>query len=101
MLPLEFARVSLDKRLTLVLHQESPQIKTFYATHTKKNLDDAMNNLLARETPWKRGQAKPDGSFFKDCIGYVNLKRNKSRCKTGVEDIITAWCRENNYEAAI
>jgi hypothetical protein len=48
-LPLEFARVSDDARLTLVLHEQSPRQKTYWAVGVLTTLDAVRENLRVRE----------------------------------------------------
>ena len=48
-LPVEFARVSSDGRLTLVLHPNSPGIRTYWAISWFGQLCDARENLRFRE----------------------------------------------------
>jgi hypothetical protein len=48
-LPLEFARVSSDGRLTLVLHDLSPAQQTYWAQSNLATLPEARANLQARE----------------------------------------------------
>jgi hypothetical protein len=46
---LEFARISADGRLTLVVHEESPEQKTYWATAAFDSLAGARENLRSRE----------------------------------------------------
>jgi hypothetical protein len=48
-LPIEFARISQDDRLTLVIHPESPEQPTYWALSEFTALNDARNNLKRRE----------------------------------------------------
>ena len=48
-LPLEFARVSSDCRLTLVLHGPSPAQTTYWARSARATLAEARTNLQRRE----------------------------------------------------
>lgn len=49
MLPIEFARISRDGRLTLVIHPGSPELRTYWAISTFESLDEARQNLSERE----------------------------------------------------
>jgi hypothetical protein len=54
MLPIEFARISDDGRLTLVIHagsqeQPTPAQRTYWALSEFENLKDARRNLKSRE----------------------------------------------------
>lgn len=48
-LPVEFARISSDKRLTLVIHSGSPDQRTYWALSEFDDLKAARKNLQARE----------------------------------------------------
>lgn len=53
-LPIEFARISLDKRLTLVIHpgseaEPTPNQRTYWALSTLSGIEEARENLRARE----------------------------------------------------
>lgn len=48
-LPIEFARISADKRLTLVIHIGSPDQRTYWALSQFESLEQARENLRARE----------------------------------------------------
>lgn len=48
-LPIEFARISNDKRLTLVIHSGSPDQRTYWALSEFHDLKAARKNLQARE----------------------------------------------------
>lgn len=64
-LPLEFARISMDGRLTLVITSEGKEVQTLYASSTNTTLDEAILDLAIRE-----------GSSRKS-IGYYNKKRDE------------------------
>jgi hypothetical protein len=48
-LPIEFARISQDDRLTLVIHPGSPEQPTYWAVSEFTDLDEARRNLKNRE----------------------------------------------------
>ncbi len=48
-LPIEFARISSDRRLTLVIHAASPKKKTYWAISEFGYLKQACENLRTRE----------------------------------------------------
>jgi len=48
-LPIEFARISNDQRLTLVIHPGSPDQRTYWALSEFETLKDARANLGDRE----------------------------------------------------
>jgi hypothetical protein len=49
LLPIEFARISLDQRLTLVIHPGSKDQRTLWATALSQELEAARANLRDRE----------------------------------------------------
>ena len=49
MLPIEFARISSDGRLTLVVHPESQEVPTYWALSVLSTLEEARENLRKRE----------------------------------------------------
>ncbi len=49
LLPIEFARISNDQRLTLVIHPGSPDQRTYWALSEFETLKDARANLGDRE----------------------------------------------------
>jgi hypothetical protein len=48
-LPIEFARISGDKRMTLVIHPRSPNQRTYWALSQFGTPEDARENLRVRE----------------------------------------------------
>lgn len=50
MLPIEFARISKDGRLTLVITKEVKEVKTYFAISNYETLEEAVLNLAARES---------------------------------------------------
>jgi hypothetical protein len=95
-LPIEFARISNNKRLTLVITPEGTPVKTMYSISTNDRLDLAVTNLIKREGTIKRhihSYSKTNGfsddSFLYkgniidwinttdyDCIIWTNLPEN-------------------------
>lgn len=63
-LPLEFARISMDGRLTLVITSDSREVQTLYTVSTSTILNEAILDLAVRE-----------GSGRKS-IGYYNKQRD-------------------------
>ncbi|HAT76086.1 MAG TPA: hypothetical protein DCS19_04390 [Flavobacterium sp.] len=49
MLPVEFARISKDGRLTLVITKDAKEVKTYYAISSYENEEEAVLNLAVRE----------------------------------------------------
>ncbi|MEZ5736620.1 MAG: hypothetical protein R3E09_12640 [Novosphingobium sp.] len=48
-LPIEFARVASDQRLTLVIHENSPPVTVLWTRMTSSSLDEAVEALAVRE----------------------------------------------------
>lgn len=53
-LPIEFARISNNKRLTLVITPDGTPVKTLFSISTNDKLDYAVSNLIKREGTVKR-----------------------------------------------
>jgi len=93
-LPIEFARISNDKRLTLVLFSPAKKVPVLWAMMAPDNLDDAINNLM---------EIEGIPAFRKDRIGYVNLQSGEQR-STVVADIadeIRRWACMKKVDAVI
>ena len=91
-LPIEFSRVSSDGRLTLVIdHENGEQVPVFYALSGLEHIDDAINNLWARE-------GKPKISD----IGYVNILTNSIRCQNDDDaSKIKQWAIIEKFDGVI
>ena len=63
-LPVEFARQSKDKRITLVIYEEVPAVKVLWATLDVATLDEAKKQLRRREetSPENIGWWSPAGA---------------------------------------
>ncbi len=91
-LPVEFARISRDGRLTLVITEEyGTDIETYWAISKYSNLEDAIENLREREGTNKRG------------IGFVDLISNENQSKFSklLLDRISSWAKEKSIDAVI
>ena len=75
-LPIEFARISKDGRLTLVITQNGTVVKTYFAFSNYDNLEEAVLNLAVREGSG-RGQIgsydKSDNTFSKEVFFKNNI----------------------------
>ncbi|MGJ1335925.1 hypothetical protein [Sphingobacterium siyangense] len=72
-LPVEFSRVSRDKRLTLVIDPVAKEIKTLYSISTHLILKKAISNLVEREGCKVNGVGyyeKSNGTFSPDHFGW-------------------------------
>jgi hypothetical protein len=90
-LPIEFARISGDGRLTLVLHPGAAEVRTLWTLASHDQLERAIENLRLREGTTTEG------------IGFVTALGSQGRCAVIPEAraLIKAWAREKNLDAAI
>jgi hypothetical protein len=91
LLPIEFARISAEGRLTLVLFPGVDSVQTLWAILAHENLNQARENLREREKTIQKN------------IGYVSLSDNESNCQAVPEvcDIIRQWAEEKGFDATI
>jgi hypothetical protein len=91
-LPIEFARISQDGRLTLVIKPNWKEVTTQYAVSAFEQLNQALENLMVREkTALNR-------------IGYYNFLNNEKHIRPANEVIIPnlkAWRDQTNVDAVI
>ena len=86
-MPIEFSRISGNERLTLVINEANGvPIQTLYALAATASLEEAIENLQAREGTNSRG------------IGHV---RNGDQPQSRVEKTILEWVVNNGFDAAI
>ena len=80
-LPIEFARISNDGRLTLVITAAGTEVKTYFAISSYENLEEAVLNLAVREGSGRGQIGSYDKSnkifskevFFKNnIVGWIN-----------------------------
>lgn len=86
-LPIEFARISSDGRLTLVIAKQSQPVQTYYAVSTYHQLDEAILDLAIRE------------GCGKSKIGYVLKEISDNQSDT--PQIIYKWLLSQNLDAVI
>lgn len=91
MLPIEFARISQDGRLTLVIVQEGNEVQTLYAISKFEELDQAVLDLAVRE------------GCLKNKIGIFYKSDNSFHSKsTYIQTNIESWLNEKvEIEAVI
>lgn len=91
LLPIEFARVSNNGRLTLVIKTDSKPVQVLWALMDANNLEEARKNLQEREeTP------------SIDRIGFVNLVDNTESSRyNGISKVIIRWAKSKNLDAVI
>ena len=90
-LPIEFARISDDGRLTLVLYLDTKPVQTLWALSAYEDLNQAKENLRERErTSMER-------------IGYISILENDSNCRAvpQVLDYIRQWAVVKGLDAVI
>ncbi|MGA2768566.1 MAG: hypothetical protein ABSF24_09675 [Candidatus Bathyarchaeia archaeon] len=89
-LPIEFARVSKDGRLTLVICSGARKVKTLWTPADCSTLDEAVRNLACRE------------DTVSENIGFISVpdRRKKGRLKDSVLRI-EAWAKEKGLDAVV
>lgn len=90
-LPIEFARVSEDKRVTLVLYPKATKVRTLWARAAKEDLEESICDLAKRE----RTKTKN--------IGFVSIPDNKKRCNTAASILptIKSWAKQKQIDAVV
>ena len=89
MLPIEFARISEDGRLTLVITEDVKEVKTYFAISNSETLEEAVLNLADRES-CGRGQ-----------IGSYDKSKKNFSTKVFFENNILEWINNTNIDAVI
>lgn len=90
--PIEFARISEDGRLTLVIKEDFDNVKLLWATSPFQTLDSARNNLMIREDTYINN------------IGYFNFCNNSysiRRCEGQLSEELLRWNADKNFDAVI
>jgi hypothetical protein len=90
-LPVEFARISKNGRLTLILYPNADRVKVLWAYAEVNNLNEAIKKLRIRE---KTIQCR---------IGFILIKENKSRCQVVPEILneIRDWATKKKLDAVV
>jgi hypothetical protein len=92
--PIEFARISKDKRLTLVIHPAFDEVQTYYAVSIFTKLDAAIANLALREKTEKKLEN----------VAYINFNSGEIRSKKLQDELkkkISIWNLNKNLDALI
>jgi hypothetical protein len=91
LLPIELMRLSSGGRITLVIYPKAAEVQTMWAYSEKEALDDAIENLRAREVT-ATGQ-----------IGFVTIPECVSQCRAepGILEKIQAWAERKEVDAVI
>jgi hypothetical protein len=88
-LPIEFARISKNGRLTLVITENGTFVPPFYTLSKYETLDEAILNLAIREGSLK----KRIGSYDKSINEFLH--------NIFFEKIIRDWINEKDFDAVI
>lgn len=92
-LPIEFARISGDKRLTLVIKDGVKRVTVLFSESELLNLDEAREDLRLREsTPNIQN------------IGFINFIKPKYSIKRGEQEIfntLSNWNKTKKFDAII
>ena len=91
LLPVEFARISRDERLTLVLYPSSVKLPVLWTYSEIENLNEAIKDLKARE------------GTNESRIGFLSISDDKKNCNIipNVLNDIRDWAIKNNIDAVI
>ena len=90
-LPVEFARVSQDERLTLVLYPGAELVQVLWAPSACSSLEEAVADLAARE------------GTSRQRIGYLSFFNGLYRCEAAPEALeqIRSWAGSRSFDAVI
>ena len=74
MLPIEFARISKDGRLTLVISPKGTEVKTYFAISSYETIEEAVLNLAVREGSGRKqiGSYKRSTDTFSHDVFFKN-----------------------------
>lgn len=91
LLPVEYARISNNKSLTLVLYSKAPEVQTLWAYTKFEKLRDAIQALKKRERTTE------------DNIGFFSRKDTSSRCNAvpSVLPRIMDWTEKKQLDATV
>ena len=89
MLPIEFARISKDGRLTLVITPERTEVQILYAISKCETREEAVLDLAVRE-----------GSG-RNSIGYYDKSKNVFSHNVFFKQNILDWMNTKDYDAVI
>lgn len=90
MLPIEFARISKDERLTLVILDGKVDVQTLFAISKFTEIEQAINDLSMRE------------GCSKNQIGFFVKSHCRFHSKSNILNNIESWIRQKEeFEAVI
>lgn len=88
-LPIEFARISKDGRLTLVITKNGTKVPVLYALSNYQNVEEAVLNLAVREGSGRRS------------IGSYDKTKNEFSNDVFFEQNIIDWIKHKDIDAVI
>jgi len=90
-LPVEFARISEEGILTLVLYSNAKKVQVLWTYSNKVIISEAMHNLSERE------------KCPIESIGFIDLKTQESRCEVVPElkNEIVTWAKGKKFDAVV
>ncbi len=90
-LPVEFARVSQNERLTLVLYPGAKPVQVLWALSACSSLEEAVADLASRE------------GTSRHRIGYLSIYNGLYRCDAAPEalETIKSWTDSRDFDAVI
>jgi hypothetical protein len=90
MLPIEFARISKDGRLTLVISKNGTEVKTLYAISNYETTEEAVLNLAVRES-----SGRPSIGYFEKATESVSPPNFQFKQN------IKEWIDQTDFDAVI
>ncbi len=88
-LQIEFARISKDGRLTLVITENGTKVPVLYALSNHQSVEEAILNLAVREGSGRRS------------IGSYDKTKNEFSSKVFFEQNILDWIKDKDIDAVI
>ena len=88
-LPIEFARISADGRLTLIIEEGSEPIVTYHALLSVSGLEEAVEALARREV------CGPEH------IGIWSPVKSRASVALSVLPVLASWARERDLEGVV
>ena len=93
LLPVEFARESADRRITLVICDGVPTVRCSWSPLTATTLSDARRALGLREF------GRPDAPGIDRCIGWWDRATDDARGRQA--DVIAAWAASHDLSGVV
>jgi hypothetical protein len=88
-LPIEFARISKDGRLTLVITENGTKVSVLFTLSNYHNLEEATLNLAVREGSGRNN------------IGSYDKNKDTFSSKFRFEDELKNWIKNTDFDAVI